>query len=449
MLGCILLDPAECIARCITLFKPGAEVFYDLRHRTLYELAVELWERNKPVDIITLHQSLRDNNRLEGVGGMTYLAALPDKVPSAANLEYYIDIVLKKYTLRRLIIAAAEVGEKARQDPEEVQDIVAEGAAAMQAVADLAAGGQELAAAKVLVPQAMDYIEHISKHAGSVVGLSTGFADLDVMTWGLEPPEVLILAARPGMGKTSLAMNIAEHLAVDKGTAVGVFSMEMSKQSLMVRMLCSRARVDAHSVRSGSVSEYDGVKLVKASVDMVKAPLYIDDSSALSILQLRARARRMHQLYGVKIFIIDYLQLMNAQVRRTDNRQHEVAIISGGIKAMAKDLNVPVVVLSQLNRRLDDRGANAPPRLSDLRESGAIEQDADKVLLLHKTNKEITNPNGTYTQNIEVKGIIAKNRNGPTGEVDLIFLRGCTRFENAAKISNEDANTQGTLPYAG
>jgi replicative DNA helicase len=410
--------------------------------------AVELWQANKPVDVITLHQGLRDTAQLEGVGGMSYLAELPDKVPSAANLEYYVEILLKKFTLRRLIIASAETLDEARKDPADVAEVVARASGAVQAVIDISAGGQEAESARVLVPEAMAHIDHLVAHAGQVVGLATGFSDLDVMTWGLEAPEVIVLAARPGMGKTSLAMNIAEHVAVNLKVPVGVFSMEMSKQSLMVRMLCSRARVDSTDVRSGKVANINLSKLTKASLELMRAPLYIDDSSALSILELRARAKRMAQTYGVKLFIVDYLQLMHANVRRSDNRQHEVATISGGMKALAKDLNVPVVLLSQLNRKLDDRGVAAPPKISDLRESGAIEQDADKVILMHKKNKEVTNPNGSYTQNIQVCAIVAKNRNGPTGEVDLVFLRGITRFENAAKASSyEDEDPQPNLPY--
>lgn len=447
VLGCILLDPSDTLARCITMMRPGAEVFYDLRHRIIYEQALYLWQTDAPIDLITLNQRLRDTGQLEGVGGMDYLSQLPDAVPSAANLDYYVEILIKKFILRGLMKAGAEVIEDARKDPADTSEVVARASAAVQNVIDISAGGQDAESAKVLVPDAMAHIEHLITHAGKVVGLSTGFDDLDMMTWGLEAPEVIVLAARPGMGKTSMAMNIAEHVAVNLRVPVGVFSMEMSKQSLMVRMLCSRARVDATNVRAGMVAHNDVAKLVTASRDLVNAPLYIDDSSALSILELRARAKRMAQQYGVKLFVVDYLQLMHASIRRSDSRQHEVATISGGIKAMAKDLHVPVLLLSQLNRKLDDRGAAAPPKLSDLRESGAIEQDADKVMLLHKKNKEITNPNGTYTQNIQVSNIIAKNRNGPTGEVDLVFLRGITRFENAAKVSYEDTEQQTTLPY--
>lgn len=449
VLGCILLDPNESLANCIAVMRPGADTFYDLRHRVIYNHAVELWQKGNPIDLITLQQSLRDTGELEQVGGVSYLADLPDKVPSAANLDYYVEILIKKFTLRRLIVVAAVIGDEARMDPEGVQDVVARANSAVQEVADVAVAGNEVASARTLVPEAMAHIDHLLTNAGKVVGIPTGFADLDVMTWGMEPTEVVVLAARPGMGKTSLAMNVAEHVACNLRIPVGVFSMEMSKQSLMVRMLCSRARVNATNVRSGLISERDIQKLVAASADLVGAPLHIDDSSALSILQLRARARRMWQSFGIKLFIIDYLQLMHAQVRRSDSRQHEVATISGGIKAMAKDMNLPVLVLSQLNRRLDDRGANAPPKMSDLRESGAIEQDADKIVFLHKKNKEIANPGGTYTQNIEVSSIVAKNRNGPTGEVDLVFLRGWTRFENAAKAStNESQDTQTSLPYS-
>ena len=244
-------------------------------------------------------------------------------------------------------------------------------------------------------------------------------------------------AARPSVGKTSLAMNIAEHVALELKIPTGVFSLEMTADQLVLRMLCSRSRVNLRSIRDGFLAERDFPKLTGAAGKLAAAPLIVDDTSALSILQLRARARRMKQQHGIKLFVIDYLQLLHSTSRKADNRQQEIADISGGIKALAKELAVPIIVLSQLNRELEKRGDNAKPRLSDLRESGAIEQDADLVGLLYKI-KEEDESGGSYQDAIPMKLLIEKQRNGPTGEVDLTFLKSYTRFESAAKVALED-----------
>jgi len=250
---------------------------------------------------------------------------------------------------------------------------------------------------------------------------------------------MVVVAARPSMGKTSLAMNIAEHVAIDQGLPVGVFSLEMTSESLVLRMLCSRSRVNMRNVRDGFLAERDFPKLTGAAGKLAGAKLYIDDSSGLSILQLRAKARRMHQQYGVKLFVIDYLQLLHSTARRAENRQQEIADISNGIKSLAKELNVPVIVLSQLNRELE-REKNRKPRMSDLRESGAIEQDADLIGLLYKPNADDEDSGGTAVAEdaAAVNLLIAKQRNGPTGDVHLTFLKSYTRFESAAKVSGED-----------
>jgi replicative DNA helicase len=437
VLGCVLLDPDGSLSQCVPVFKAGAQVFFDMRHRTLYECLLGMWDQQAKIDIITVQQRLKDIGRLEDIGGLAYLAELPNKVPSAANLEYYTAIVLKKFVLRRVIAACAEITSEAYKEPDDVSAMLAGAASAMDSAAEAATPQNVVASSKTLVPEAMDYIELLRTKAGTVTGLPTGFIDLDMMTWGLQPAEMFIVAGRPSSGKTSLAMNIAENVAT-AGFAVGVFSMEMSRLSLMTRMLCSRSHVSTSWVRTGNLSEHSAQKLTKSSTELYKAPLFIDDSSALSVLELRARARRMHKLHNIRLFVVDYLQLMHASVRRNDNRQQEVSYISSGLKALAKDLGVAFLVCSQLNRKLDDRGANAAPKLSDLRESGSIEQDADVVVLLHKPNKEIANADGSYSGTIAVSAIIAKQRNGPTGEVNLVFLRSCTRFESASKVTADD-----------
>ncbi len=270
-----------------------------------------------------------------------------------------------------------------------------------------------------------------------LTGISTGFMDFDKMTTGLHPGEMIVIAARPSMGKTSLAMNIVEHVALELGLPVGVFSLEMTSESLVLRMLCCKARVNLRDAREGFFSERDFPKLTQVAGKLSKAPLVIDDTSGLSILQLRAKARRMHAQHGLKLLVIDYLQLLNSTARRAqENRQQEISEISSGIKALAKELKVPVIVLSQLNRELE-KDKNRKPRLSDLRESGAIEQDADLVGLLYKPSSEDEEGGGDESEGVPVNLLIAKQRNGPTGDVNLTFLRSFTRFESAAKVSDE------------
>jgi replicative DNA helicase len=293
---------------------------------------------------------------------------------------------------------------------------------------------------KDLVKKAINTIEDFHQRQGMLTGIGTGFSDLDKMTSGLHGGEMVVIAARPSMGKTSLAMNVAEHVAIDQKLAVGVFSLEMTSESLVLRMLCSRSRVNLRNVREGFLAERDFPKLTGAAGKLANAPLFIDDSSGLSILQMRAKARRMFQQYGIKLFVVDYLQLLHSTARRAENRQQEIADISNGIKSLAKELNVPIIVLSQLNRELE-RDKNRKPRLSDLRESGAIEQDADLVGLLYKPSsgddEEGANPQAEEDA-VPVNLLIAKQRNGPTGDVNLTFLKSYTRFESAAKISDED-----------
>jgi len=293
---------------------------------------------------------------------------------------------------------------------------------------------------KKLVNEALVTIEHFFNRKGELSGVATGFADLDKMTDGLHGGEMIIVAARPSMGKTSLAMNIAEHVALVLGLPVGVFSLEMSASSLVLRMLCSLARVNMRNIRDGFMSEADFPKLMSASGRLAAAKLLIDDTAGLSILQLRARARRMHQQHGIKLFVIDYLQLLNSTARRAqENRQQEIADISSGVKALAKELNVPVIVLSQLNRELE-KDKSRKPRLSDLRESGSIEQDADLVGLLYKPDAGDDEDGAApdESEGVAVNFLIAKQRNGPTGDVNLTFLKPYTRFESRSKFSDED-----------
>jgi replicative DNA helicase len=439
VLGCILLSPNDCLGECIEKLKPGQLVFYDLRHQTLFQTLVEMFDEKQAIDVITLQQRLKNRQQMESVGGLAYICTLPDAVPSAANLQFYLDIILEKYLLRKMVQTCTGIAARVFDYEGEVDALLDEVERDVLQISQERVSGAN-ASIKELVNRAITKIEEYHANQGMLTGLSTGFLDFDKMTTGLHEGEMIVVAARPSMGKTSLAMNIAEHVALELRVPVGVFSLEMTADQLVLRMLCSRSRVNLRNVRDGLLAERDFPKLTGAAGKMAAAPLFIDDSSGLSILQLRARARRMWQQSGIKLFVIDYLQLLHSTSRRAENRQQEIAEISGGLKALAKELRVPIIVLSQLNRELEKRGPGERPRLSDLRESGSIEQDADLVGLLYRETK---NKDGDDEGEVEqdampVKLFIAKQRNGPTGDVDLTFLKSYTRFESAAKVSAED-----------
>lgn len=440
VLGCILISPNDCMGECIEKFKSGAEVFYDLRHQTIFSTLAEMYDKREAIDLITLQQQLKNKQLLEQIGGLPYISGLPDVVPSAANLSYYCDIVQEKYLLRRMIHVCTDVVSRVYDHEGEVDGLMDEVERDVLRISESRIQGHT-STIKDLVKKAINTIEDFHQRQGMLTGIGTGFADLDKMTSGLHGGEMVVIAARPSMGKTSLAMNIAEHVAVDLKLPVGVFSLEMTSESLVLRMLCSRSRVNLRSIRDGFLAERDFPKLTGSAGKLASAPLFIDDSSGLSVLQLRAKARRMHQQFGIKLFVIDYLQLLHSTARRAENRQQEIADISNGVKSLAKELDVPIIVLSQLNRELE-KDKNRKPRMSDLRESGSIEQDADLVGLLYKPNagdeEESGAPPTEEQDAVPVNLLIAKQRNGPTGDVHLTFMKSFTRFENAAKVSDED-----------
>jgi replicative DNA helicase len=443
VLGCVLLSPNDCVGECVEKFKSGSEVFYDLRHQTIFETVVEMYDQREAIDIITLQQRLKDKQRLEEVGGLAYLNSLPDMVPSAANLSYYLEIVLEKHVLRKMIQTCTEVLGRVYDHEGEVDALLDEVERDILRISETRVEGKT-DKIKDLVKKAINIIEDYHARQGTLTGVGTGFADLDKMTSGLHGGEMIVIAARPSMGKTSLAMNIAESVAIDQKLPVGVFSLEMTSESLVMRMLCSRARVNLRNVREGFLAERDFAPLTNAAGKLSNAPLFIDDTSGMSILQLRAKARRMWQQYGIKLFVIDYLQLIHSTARRAENRQQEIADISSGIKSLAKELDVPVIVLSQLNREME-KDKSRKPQMSDLRESGAIEQDADLIGLLYKPGKiksggndEEEAANEDSNDAVAVNLLIAKQRNGPTGDVHLTFLKSYTRFESAAKVSDDD-----------
>jgi replicative DNA helicase len=441
IIGCIFLAPYDCIYECITAFRDGGKEFYDLRLQVIYQEIVAMAELLEPIDTITVQQRLKDKQQLEAVGGLPFLASLPDKVPSAANLSFYIPIVVEKYALRRMIGVCTDIVGRVYEWTGQVDELIDSCEADFLGVTERQQTNLAVQCGPA-VQRAMERMDTYLTDPGAMMGIATGYTDIDRLTTGLKGAELTIIAARPSMGKTSLAMNIAENVVLNQKIPVGVFSLEMSEDSLIERMICSNARVNIRNVRDGFVRDIDFPKIAAAGVRLNVAPLYIDDTAGLSILELRARARRMWAMYGIKLFIIDYLQLLHSTNRKSQNRQQEIGDISRGCKQLAKDLKVPVIVLSQLNRGIEN-GSPRKPRLSDLRESGDIEQDADTVGFLYNPNPE---ENSAYAESMAVNFLIAKQRNGPIDDVPLTFLKSITRFENAAKISDEPETTTTTAP---
>ena len=430
----MLISPHETIAECVE--KINEEYFYVPAHRTIYDVLVDLWNTRQGIDLITFTQVLRDRNLLDSVGGAAFVTNLFTFVPTAANVQYYLEIVRDKYILRQIISAATESVRRAYEEQEEVDSLLDEVEQKIFDVGEDRFKGQMLSM-KDHAMQAIETIERLYERKGSITGISTGFVEFDRMTSGLHPSEMVVIAARPSMGKTALAMNIAEYVAINEKLAVGVFSLEMSSQQLVQRMLCSRARVNLQRVRDGFLGERDFPSLTAAASKLAEAKMFIDDSASLSILELRAKARRLKAQHDVSLIIVDYLQLLRSTTRRAqDNRQLEISEISAGLKALAKDLKIPVIVVAQLNRQPEQR-TGGKPRLSDLRESGSIEQDADLVGLLVRPELYEEDEEARVEKAGEAELIIAKQRNGPVGEIPLTFLKEYTRFETRARNVSE------------
>jgi replicative DNA helicase len=432
VLGSMLLSPRQAIAECVE--KINEQYFYIPAHQTIYSVLVDLWNAGQAIDLITFTQVLRDRNLLESVGGAAFVTSLFTFVPTAANLEYYLEIVRDKYILREIISAATESVRRAYEEQDEVNNLLDEVEQRIFAVGEDRFKGQ-LLSMKEQVMSTLESIEKLFENKGAITGVSTGFRDLDKLTSGLHRSEMIVIAARPSMGKTALAMNIAEHAAIEAKLPVAIFSLEMSAQQLVQRMLCSRARVNLAKTRDGFLAEADFPKLTHAASKLAEAKIFIDDTASLSILELRAKARRLKTQQDIHLIIIDYLQLVRSTSRRAqDNRQLEISEISGGLKGLAKELNIPIVVVAQLNRNPEIRTGSGKgvPRLADLRESGSIEQDADVVGLLMREEYYAD----TDEEREELKGkaelIIAKQRNGPIGGVKLTFLNEFTRFVDRA-----------------
>ena len=439
VLACIFQDSEESLP-LVTAKIANLDFFYELRHRTIYTAMVDLADAGKPIEPVILRQRLQDSGKLEKAGGLQYLAALPDAAPSVAVLSHYLDILVEQAILRRVIRVCSAAAAAAQNQPDNVEQALDDIERDVLSIGRERAGTAEQSM-EALVNEAMSKVVKWQNSEGEPDGLATGFVDLDRMTHGLHRGEMIVIAARPSMGKTSLAMNIAEHVAVDQKRPVGVFSLEMTAASLTLRMLCSRSKINMHDARNGMLEDSSFANMTRSASDMMKSPLFIDDAAGLDILGLRTRARHMAQQHKVELIIIDYIQLLRSSSRRSENRQQEIADISSRIKALAKELDVPVVVLSQLNREVEAR--QGKPRLSDLRESGAIEQDADFVGLLYipaEAEEDVAAGKDSHAVHL----LVAKQRNGPTGDIPLTFLKGLTRFENAARVSEEDIHPTGT-----
>ena len=434
VLGSMLISPRDAIGEVVE--KITADYFYVPAHQTIFEVLVDLWNSGQGIDLITFTQVLRDRNLLESVGGAAAVTNLFTFVPTAANVGYYIEIVRDKYILRSIIAAGTESVRRAYEEQDEVGNLLDEVEQRIFAVGEDRFKGQMLSM-KDQVMEAIESIEKLYERKGGITGVSTGFIEFDRMTSGMHPSEMIVIAARPSMGKTALAMNIAEHVAINEKLPVGVFSLEMSSQQLVQRLLCSRARVNLQKVRDGFLGERDFPSLTAAASRLAEAKIFIDDTASLSILELRAKARRLKAQQDVQLIIIDYLQLLRSTSRRAqDNRQLEISEISAGLKGLAKELKIPVIVVAQLNRQPEQR-SGGKPRLSDLRESGSIEQDADLVGLLVRPEMYEEDEEARQEKSGEAELIIAKQRNGPVGEIPLTFLKEFTRFEDRARNVSE------------
>ncbi|HRS20592.1 MAG TPA: replicative DNA helicase [Clostridia bacterium] len=423
VLGAMLLDK-EAISTA-TEFITGDD-FYREAHKEIFEAIVDIYNRGEPVDLITLTEKLKTRNTLEAVGGITFLTNLMDAVPTTHNVKYYAKIVEDKSLLRKLIKSSNEIIQKSYQAEEDIGEIIDDAEKGIFNIS-LNRSTQGFVHLKNILNANFDRIEQLYLNKGKITGVPTGFHDLDNKLSGLQKSDLILIAARPSMGKSSFMMNIVQHAAVREKITTAIFSLEMSKEQLTQRLLCSEALIDAHRLRIGDINEDEWVKLARAMGPLSEAPIYIDDTPSISITEMRAKCRRLKLEHDLGLIVIDYLQLMQGK-GNAESRQQEISEISRSLKALAREINVPVVALSQLSRAPEMR-ADHKPVLSDLRESGAIEQDADVVMFLYRD--EYYHPD-TEKKNIgEVN--IAKQRNGPTGTVELIWLGQFTKFVNKEK----------------
>ncbi len=437
VLGAVLIEN-DSINKVIEILSP--DDFYKDTHRRIFKAMLDMFESGDAIDLVTLSDALRGRIGLEAVGGASYLATLVSLVPTAANIKYHARIVREKAVLRKLIHSATDIITQSYEDSRTVVDIDELLDRAEKSIFEIAQGKikESFVSMKDIVGHSFAIVERLYEKKEMVTGLATGFVDLDERTSGFQQSDLIIIAGRPSMGKTAFCLNIAAYAAIEKGKSVAIFSLEMSKEQLVLRMLGSESRVDAHKLRTGHLSERDWTPLSIAAGRLSEAPIFIDDTAAISVLETRAKARRLKADQGLDLIIIDYLQLMRGRGNE-GNREQEISNISRSLKALAKELQVPVIALSQLNRAVETRpGKEKRPLLADLRESGAIEQDADVILFIYRD--EVYNKCECHYDGDCLCGrrgvaelIIGKQRNGPIGKVDLTFVNRYTRFENAEK----------------
>ncbi len=422
VLGGMLLQN-DAIHRVVEILRP--EDFYRDAHRQIFQAIIELYQKNEPADLVTVTNVLKKNGVLDQVGGASYLSELVDHVPTAANVAAYGKIIREKAVVRHLITGATDIVSRGYEDQGNVDEYLDK---AEQIIFEIAQRRihQGFHPLKDIVRDSFKAIETLYEKKELITGVPTGYRDLDRMTCGLQKSDLIVIAGRPSMGKTALALNIVEHAAVEAGIVSAVFSLEMSKEQLVQRMLCSRAEVDASKLRGGFLAESDWPRLTRAAGLLSEAPIYIDDSPMLNVLEVRAKARRLQREHGLGLVVVDYLQLMRS-VGKSESREREISEISRSLKALAKEISIPVIALSQLNRGVEAR-QDKRPQLSDLRESGAIEQDADVIAFIYRD--EMYHPESSDAGKAEV--IIGKQRNGPTGRVMLTFRSNLTRFDDLA-----------------
>ncbi len=426
VLGALLID-RDAVVEVAEILRP--DDFYRVQHAEIYGAVLDLYERREPVDIVTVSEVLERRDQLEHTGGSAYLTSLINLTPTAVNSVYYARIVERKAVLRNLIGAAGRIAGIGYEETADVDASIDRAEQELFAVSQkrVASGFSQL---RTLLHAAYDRLDYLHQHKGEISGITTGFRGLDAMTTGLQKSDLIILAARPSIGKTSLALNIAEYAAVIQRRTVGVFSLEMSKEQLVLRLLSSVANIDSQRLRTGFLEEMDFTRLAPAMNALAEAPIYIDDTPNVSTMELRTKARRLQAESGLDLLIVDYLQLMQSSVQSRDaNRVQEVSEISRGLKGLARELQVPVVALSQLSRQAEMRtNENKEPRLSDLRESGSIEQDADLVMFLWREKERGEEDGGADDEGEVVNLSLAKHRNGPTGHMKLWFKKRQTRF---------------------
>jgi replicative DNA helicase len=422
VLGSVLLQQGA-LVKVIEYLAP--EDFYRDAHKTIFAAMVELFERNEPQDLITVTNILKDKNRLDTIGGPAYLASLTDIVPVVANIGFYGKIIRQKAILRHLIQTSTEIAARCYEEQDDIDSLVDD---AEQTIFEISRSksGQGFQALSKIIPNTFRALEKRFERKELITGVPTGYEEFDRLTAGLQASDLIILAARPSMGKTALAMNIARNAAVQHKIGVAVFSLEMSEEQLALRMLCSESRVNSQDLRTGFIKDRDWPKLTKAAGDLSEARIFIDDTPAITVLEMRAKSRRLKTEHDIGLIVVDYLQLMQGR-RSAERREQEISEISRALKAMAKELHVPVIALSQLNRGLENR-PDKRPKLSDLRESGAIEQDADVICFIYRD--EVYNQSEDNPRKGLAEVIIGKQRNGPTGKFELTFLKEYTTFEN-------------------